>query len=68
MKKTLLYATTIFFILGASFAHEVAVSPVVTKHKTIIEHRIVQLDRKLGEMCSTNYTTTETDGVKKRCA
>ena len=64
MKPILLYATSAFFFLGTSFAHEVAVSPVVTTHKTIVEHRIVQLNNKVGALCSTNYITTIKDGVK----
>ena len=64
MKTTLLYATSAFFFLGTSFAHEVAVNPIVTTHKSIVEYRVVQLNNKIGIMCSTNYITTITDGVK----
>jgi hypothetical protein len=64
MKTILLYATTAFFFLGTSFAHEVAVSPAVTTQKAIVEYRVVQLNKKIGAQCSTNYITTITDGVK----
>jgi hypothetical protein len=37
---------------------------VITIHKEIVEHRVVQLDNKIGALCSTNYTTTTVDGVK----
>jgi hypothetical protein len=64
MRTTLLYATLVFFLLGASVAHEIAVSPVLTTHKEVVEYRIVQLDKKIGAICSTNYITTTTNGVK----
>ena len=64
MKTTLLYATTIFFMLGSSFAHEVATSPVVTTHRLIVEHRVVQLSDKTGTECSTSYVTVINDGAK----
>ena len=64
MKSILLYATTAFFFLGTSFAHEVAMSPVVTTHKAVFEYRVVQLNKKIGALCSTNYVTTITNGVK----
>ena len=64
MKSIMLYAIPAFFFLGTSFAHEVAVSPVVTTHKEIVEHRVVQLDNKIGALCSTNYITTTINGVK----
>lgn len=63
MKNTIIYATSAFFLLGTSFAHEVAVTPVVVAHKSIVEHRIVQLNPKIGAMCTTSYVTvTETSG------
>ena len=64
MKPIMLYAISAFFFLGTSFAHEVAVSPAVVTHKEIVEHRVVQLDNKIGALCSTNYSTTTTNGVK----
>jgi hypothetical protein len=64
MKPILLYAISAFFFLGTSFAHEVAMSPVITTHKLIVEHRVVQLNDKTGTLCSTNYTTTTINGVK----
>jgi hypothetical protein len=64
MKPIMLYAISAFFFLGTSFAHEVAISPVVIKHQSIVEYRVVQLNKKLGALCSTNYVTTVTDGVK----
>lgn len=64
MKPIIFYALSAFFFLGTSFAHEVAVSPVVAIHKTIVEYRVVQLNNKIGTRCSTNYITTTTDGVK----
>ena len=64
MKTTLLYATSVFFLLGTSFAHEIAVSPVSATHKEIVDYRIVQLDKKIGALCTTHYITTTTDGVK----
>ena len=64
MKPIMLYAISAFFFLGTSFAHEVAVSPVITMHKEIVEHRVVQLDNKIGSLCSSNYITTTINGVK----
>jgi hypothetical protein len=64
MKPIMLYAVSAFFFLGTSFAHEVAVNPVVITHKAIVEYRVVQLNNKLGTLCSTNYITTTTDGKK----
>jgi hypothetical protein len=64
MKTTLLYATLVFFLFGTSFAHEIAVSPVLTTHRVIEEYRIVQLDKKIGALCRIKYITTTTDGVK----
>ena len=64
MKTTLLYATSIFFLLGTSFAHEVATSPVVVTHRLIVEHRIVQLNEKVGARCRTSYITISDDGEK----
>ena len=64
MKPIMLYAISAFFFLGTSFAHEVAVSSRITTHKAIVEYRVVQLNSKIGALCSINYITTTTDGVK----
>ncbi len=64
MKPIMLYAISAFFFLGTSFAHEVAVSKAITTHKAIVEYRVVQLDEKIGALCSTNYSTTTINGVK----